>query len=65
MENLSEALTKEIQRNRELLEMYKTIPTGVFGAIMIDADIKAAVNALATGDVVQMARAYEAIKDNE
>lgn len=63
--NLAEALAKEIDRNRELLEEYKKIPTGVFGAMMIDQDIKAAVDALASGDVVKIAQAYEAIKDNE
>lgn len=63
--NLAEALAKEIDRNRELLEEYKKIPTGIFGAMMIDQDIKAAVDALASGDVVKIAQAYEAIKDNE
>lgn len=63
--NLAEALAKEIQRNRDLLELYKEIPTGVFGAIMIDLDIKNAVDALASGDVIEMAQAYEAMKNNE
>lgn len=65
MKNLAEALAEEIQRNRELLEEYKRIPTGVFGATMIDLDIKNAVDALASGDVVEMAQAYEAMKDNQ
>jgi hypothetical protein len=64
-ENLAEALTKEIERNRELLKLYQEIPTGAFGATMINADIKAGIEALASGDVVAIARAYEKMKDNE
>lgn len=65
MNNLPEELAKEIQRNRELLEEYKKIPMGVFGAIMIEKDIENAINALAGGDVVEMLVAYQNIKDNE
>jgi hypothetical protein len=63
--NVAEALVKEIERNRELLKLYQEIPTGVFGATMIDLDIKNAVEALASGDVVKIVEAYEAIKNNE
>ena len=63
--SVAEALVDEIDRNRKLLELYKEIPTGAFGAMMIDADIKNAVEALASGDVVKIVEAYEAIKDNE
>jgi hypothetical protein len=65
MSNLAEGLEKEIQRNRELLEEYKKIPTGQFGAAMIDADIKRAVAALSSGNVIKMLQAYEAMKNNE
>lgn len=63
--NVAEALVEEIDRNRKLLELYKEIPTGAFGAMMIDRDIKYAVEALASGDVVKIVEAYEAIKNNE
>jgi len=63
--NLAEALAQEIERNRKLLDEYRKIPTGVFGATMIDLDIKNAVEALASGDVIKILQAYEAIKDNE
>lgn len=63
--NVAEALADEIERNRKLLELYKEIPTGAFGAMMIEYDIKNAVDALASGDVVKIVEAYEAIKDNE
>jgi hypothetical protein len=65
MRNIAEASEQEIQRNRELLKLYEEIPTGKFGAMMIDSDIKNAVAALASGDVVKMIEAYNAMKDNE
>ena len=63
--NLPEAMEKEIQRNRELLYVYKKIPTGVFGAMMIDRDIKEGVASLASGDVIRILRSYESLKGNE
>jgi hypothetical protein len=64
-ENMATALANEIGRNRELLEVYKKIPTGGFGAAMIDADIKFAISALASGDVIEILKAYERMKNNE
>ena len=63
--NLAEALADEIHRNGELLEAYKQIPSGGFGAAAITMDIRNAVSALADGDVIQMLRAYSAMKNNE
>lgn len=63
--NMAEALAKEIERNRELLKLYQEIPTGVFGAMMIDLDIKNAVEALASGDAIKIIETYESMKDNE
>ena len=63
--NVAEALAQEIERNRKLLEEYKKIPTGFFGAAMIGMDIKAAVKALASGNVIEILEAYEKIKGNE
>ncbi|KKL55480.1 hypothetical protein LCGC14_2255020 [marine sediment metagenome] len=63
--NLPEAMAKEIQRNRELLEVYKSIPTGGFGARAIDLDIIEGVNALASGDILRILRAYASLKVNE
>ena len=65
MMNLAEALAKEIERNRELLKLYQGIPTGAFGAAMINHDIKVAVEALASGDIVKIVQAYDAMKGNE
>jgi hypothetical protein len=65
--NLAEALAQEIKRSQELLVEYKKLPNGAgfFGAWMIQASIDNAVNALASGDVVAIAQAYAAMKDNE
>lgn len=65
-QSFSELLAKEIERNRELLEMYKELPggVGVFGAAFINRDINYAIEALASGDVVEMIKAYESMKDN-
>ena len=65
MENLADGLKKELKRNRELIVMYMSIPTGGFGASMIRQDIQAADKAILDGDVVAMLRAYNKLKENE
>ena len=65
MDNLADALTREIGRNKELLEAYQGIPTGMFGAAFISADLKEAEAAVANQDVVAMLRAYTKLKENE
>lgn len=47
--SLAEALPLEIKRCLELIEIYKTIPTGGFGAMMIRRDVDAAIKASAEG----------------
>jgi hypothetical protein len=63
--NIAEAIALEIHRNRELLEVYRSLPTGAFGATTISIDIKNAVDALASGDVIKILQAYETLKKNE
>lgn len=63
--NLIEGLMQEIERNEELAKVYDTIPTGVFGAVMIREDVKRAKAAIASGDVVNELRIYAALKGNE
>ena len=64
--HLVEAIAGEIERNTKLIALYEEIgPVGTFGKIMIQADIDNAKKALASGDVVAIAQAYEAMKDNE
>jgi hypothetical protein len=64
-ENLVEAVRREITRNRELLDIYNSIPTGRFGAMMIEMKIENAIKVLADGDVVEILQAYEDLKSSE
>jgi len=63
--NLIEGLMKELNRNRELKIEYDLIPTGFFGSSMIQVDIINGEKSIASGDVVEMMRCYEALKGNE
>ena len=65
MKNLAEGLQKELTRNRELLQMYRDIPTGGFGAMMIQNDITGAEEAIKAGDVVKMLTAYKKLEASE
>ena len=65
MESLAEALPKEQQRVREILGYYKEIPAGQFGALMIESTLRHADKAAASGDVVQMTKAYKALCEIE
>lgn len=61
-DTLGDALPRELARCRELVLIYDSIPTGVFGAMMIRRDIAEGEAAQASGDVVRMIRAYDALK---
>lgn len=63
METLGEKLPKEMARVRELLPLYDAIPTGVFAATMMRADLDAAAKAMAEGDLHKMILHYERLKD--
>ncbi len=66
METLADALAKEMARVREVLGHYKEIgPAGMFGAAMIEQDLRAADASVMSGDVVAMLRAYNALKEIE
>lgn len=45
--NLIEGIQEEVNRCKELLEAYKQIPTGIFGAAMIKQEILNAEKAIA------------------
>jgi hypothetical protein len=65
-ESLAEALPREQARVREILGHYKEIgPAGMFGAAFIEADLREADQAVMSGDVVRMIRAYEKLKEIE
>lgn len=62
-ESLAEALPKEMARVREVLGHYREIgAAGMFGAAFIEQDLREADNAVMSGDVVRMIKAYETLK---
>lgn len=67
MSSLATEYPKEQARCRELIQLYRDLPNnvGVFGAIHIEATLKQADEAAASGDVVAMLKAYEAMKSCE
>jgi len=66
MPNLNECLLAEIDRNKDLLRIYKNLgPAGMFGATHIEADIKRAEQALAEQDAVKMLEMLTVLKEKE
>lgn len=65
MTTLGEDLPKQMARVRdELLPLYESIgPAGLFAAALMRQALDAAACAMAEGDVVQMLRAYQTLKD--
>ena len=65
--SLGEALPAEMARVRdEVLSAYLAIgQAGAFGAAMIRVDLDAAAKALAEGDVVEMIRCYQVLKEKQ
>lgn len=54
----------EQARVREVLAQYKAIgPAGRFGAMAIEDTLRRADQAMASGDVVAIVRAYQELKD--
>lgn len=65
-DTLPGALLKEINRNRELLEIYRSIGApGAFGMALIGRDIKEAEDALGAGDAAQMVRLLKILRENQ
>lgn len=64
MTTLGEALPLEMTRVRDkLLPVYDATPGGQIAAAMMRADLDQAQRALASGDVVEMIRVYESLKE--
>jgi len=66
--SLAEALPKEINRVRAVQDLYKELrnmPNVIVEPqiMMMENDIAAAIKASSEGDVVEMLRAYERLKD--
>jgi hypothetical protein len=65
MANLIEGLLSEMNRVRELIKEYESLPdnAGWFGSSMMKVAIKNAEDAMAKGDVVAELKAYQELKD--
>jgi len=63
--NLIEALQSELNRCRELIKLYESIPTGMFASIMIKKEIELAEKAIACGDMVEMYKCHENLRKCE
>jgi len=64
--SVGEDILIELKRNRELLQMYIEIgPAGSFGAAMINQDIDNAEKALSEGNIIEILKSYEKLKNNE
>ena len=65
MSSVGEEYPKEQARLRELIGIYRDLPGGVgtFGATMIEATLREADAALASGDVVRIVQAYQAMTE--
>jgi len=61
-DTLADALPREMARVQKLLPLYDSIPTGVFAATMMRADLDAAAKAMANGDTVEMIRRLESLR---
>jgi hypothetical protein len=63
MDSLGTALPREMARVRELLPIYDGVPRGFIAAGMMRADLDGAAKALAEGDVIEMLRRHENLKN--
>ena len=61
--SLAEALPDEMARVRVVLGHYKEIgPAGAIGAMFIEQDLRAADQAVMSGDIVQMLGAFQTMQ---
>jgi hypothetical protein len=66
IETVGDDFPRQQARVREVLGHYREIgPAGQFGAAMIEADLREADEAWASGDIVRILRAYQALKECE
>lgn len=64
MSTVGEDFPKQQARVRELLSEYRGLgPNGYFGALMLERTLREADEAMASGDIVRILAAYQALKD--
>ena len=61
--NLTKRIQSEVARCRELKKLYDKIPVTAAGARMIQATIDGAENAVAHGDVLEMLKWHQELKE--
>ncbi len=63
---VGEDFPKQQARVREVLGLYRDIgPNGMFGAMMIEKTLQEADEAQASGNIIEILRSYEALKEIE
>ena len=63
-ESLGESLPREMARVTGLIEIYASIgPAGGFAIAMMKRDLAAAAKAMIEGDLPEMIRAYQSLKE--
>lgn len=65
IESLADAYDREIDRCRDLLEEYRKISTGAWGAAIITDLLERAKKARRDGDVVEMLRLYHELQQTQ
>ena len=64
METVGDAFPKEQARVRELLQQYIALgDVGKFGALMLNLALERADKAAISGDIVEILRSYQELKD--
>ena len=63
--NLEKELKLEIERNKEILKQYESIPQGIFAATLIKHSIKFAQNALGEGNLVHIIQSLKDLRENK
>ena len=66
MESLGEALPKEQARVRKLIELYRDPMlggSGTFAAMMMEQSLQSADKAVMSGDIAEMIRCYNDLKE--
>jgi hypothetical protein len=61
--NLISAMFEQMNRAREILSEYRSIPQGAFGAAFIQDSIARAEKAISENDIVAMVRCLEELKE--
>jgi len=65
MSSVGEDFSKEKARVRELLNVYRSIPQGAFGAVMLEDVLRRADQAVMSEDPLAILRSYEEMKGCE